>query len=676
MNITNTRDNRSAALATALLAARTTWAATPDTIEPDVTLESPQLKVVFDGRTKALALLGDKANNDQQHLSVSEDFSFLLSRDGLDTTVAASNSTITGAKLSDRNFTVMYGNSNGAVTVRHTLGQTGHCLRKDITFAPAFSGNYAVKRVKTGVFGTPNNAVRVVHQHGAGAYTYFLRKANNGYFFGVQVIPGIPISTAEGTPVELQYEANIKLLDGEPYDVEPSFFGCYTKTGHAYSKLPDLHRCPTSPVGLDDGEAEAVLAMVADLAPNRHIAPITIHLNGWQSGITIAESSYQDPAIRKLLLIARDMLGPGFYFESASPWFGHMARLPDLTPSDAVVPYQQPDEKEFLDWMHQNGIKSFLWTPTGQASAWHKVPRYCQTNEEFRLPGNAQNCVADHGFMSWLTRIVVNELKKGHDGWGHDEEGAAVNYTGYTCQSPNHTHPAGANVSYACFRERQTLRKAIRKIFGEDYELNGSRPDADTGIWDALPLTTLCTYGENGNYNDSPLKIRYGARARHFCHFIPSWVHQVPLYTKQPGRDLDKLMLSALAVSSSFILCDGVDFPGQDRVKYWLDWARANGDYMRVQAHYLPQWPSEGVDGYVRVNAGRGYAFVFNDYGEDSSIAIPLGASVGLDSAKTYTISQLFPLPADPSAIQAKGVTTFPLKAGEYRLLSIVSAEK
>ena len=227
----------------------------------EVALESSQLTVVFDGKTQTPALIRDKINHDQQQIAVSEDFWFGVSKDGADRAVTASNSTIASADLAGPQFTVVYTNPLGTVTVRHRLGQAGHYLLKTIEFAPAFAGDYALKRVKTMVFTTGDTASRVVHQHGAGAYTYFLRKANSGCFYGVQVIPGIPISTADGAPVELQYEANLKLAHGEPYAAAPSFIGCYAKTGHtAPAKLPAFGRCVTSPVGLDDGEAEAVRA--------------------------------------------------------------------------------------------------------------------------------------------------------------------------------------------------------------------------------------------------------------------------------------------------------------------------------------------------------------------------------------------------------------------------------
>jgi hypothetical protein len=644
----------------------------PIAVHGAVLMESSKFGISFDDITKAPTVITDKANNDAQSISVSEVFSIVINKGAGDITMASSGSTISSALQSANKYTVTYTSaSNGTTTVEYSLGASDHFMLKKIRFAPSFAGGYTIKRVKTIVFTASGTATRVVHQHGDGDYSYFLRKANNGFFFGVQVVPGIPISTNNANPIELQYDANIKIPSGAAYDAETSFFGCYTRTGHAYSTgLSSLWRCPTSPTGLDDGEAEAALAMVATLAPNRHTAPITIHLNGWQSGITITESSYADQGFRTTLRTARDsLLGPNFYLTSAYPWFGHKGRMPGLSPSDTCVPYHQADEIEFLTWLKNNSIKSLLWTVTAHASINPAEPRYCQNYEIFHLPNVDENCIADDSFMTWLTKVNINEVKKGHEGWAHDEEGSSNNYSTYTCSATNHSHAGGANVSYCCYYERKKLWKKMRATFGEDFDLWCNRQEADTGPWEWLDLTTVCTYGENSEWNNSPVKVRTCARGRHFYHFCPSWMHQVILYPNQSGSDADKLLLSALAVSSSYLFGDGVNVPNRPRIKYWLDWARAHANHMRVQSIYLPKWPAEGADGYMRIYGGNGYAFIFNDYGSTQSITLPLDASAGLDAGTTYTIAQVFP--ASSTTSTAKGSTTISLTNGAYRLLSL-----
>ena len=564
----------------------------PIMVHSGILLESAKISVAFDDLTKAPTSVTDKANHDSQSLSVSEAFSLIIDKGVGDITVASSGCTIASAAQSGNKYTVTYVSaSNGTITVEYVLGVTGHYLLVRTRFAPSFQEEYAIKRVKTLVFTPAGQATRVVHQHGDGGYSYFLRKPNNGVFCGVQVIPGIPISTNTANPVKLQYGANIKLAGGSAYEAETSFIGCYTRSGHAYSTgLTSLHRCPTSPTGLDDGEAEAALAMVADLAPNRHVAPITVHLNGWQSGITITETSYADQGFRTTLLKARDTLfGPGFYLTSAYPWFGHKERMPGLSPSDTRVPYQQADEMEFLTWLKNNRIKSLLWTVTAHSSINPAEPRYCQNYDIFRLPGHDENCIADDSFMAWLTTITLNEIKKGHEGWSHDEEGASNQYSTYTCAATNHSHISGANVAYGCYYQRKKLWKRLRAECGEDFELWDNRQEADTGPWEWIDLTTAITYGEDSDWNNSPAKVRTCARGRHFYHFCPSWMHQVILYPNQSGPDTDKLMLSALAVSSSYLFGGGVSIPGGSRIKYWLDWARSHANHMRVQSKYLPK---------------------------------------------------------------------------------------
>jgi hypothetical protein len=271
--------------------------------------------------------------------------------------------------------------------------------------------------------------------------------------------------------------------------------------------------------------------------------------------------------------------------------------------------------------------------------------------------------------MKWLTTITINELRKGHDGWSHDEEGDSNRYSTYRCTSTRHSHLPDAIVAYGCFYERKKLWKTMRSQFGEDFELWCNRQEADTGPWEWLDLTTVCTFAENSDWNNTPAKIRFNARARHFYHFCPSWMHQVILDPRQSGPDCDKLMLSALAVSSSYLFGDGVDVPGKDRIKYRLDWARSHAAFMRSQSHYLPQWPSEGIDGYVRSADGIAYLFLFNDHGSPGSVTTLLDTRIGLDPAVTYTVSQTFP--TEKALGSAKGSLTASLDAGQYRLIHI-----
>lgn len=630
-------------------------------------LESPRIKIEFDDATRAPVAITDKANNDRQALDVAEEFSFIIDGGAGDQTVSASRSRLVSSSRTDCSCTIRYAHTLGAIDVAYTLAAAEHYVRKSIRFTPSFAETYAIKRVKTWVFTPAGARTRAVHQHGDGGYTYFLRGTNSSLFSAVQVIPGIPIALDSATPVELQYDANIKLAG--PYDAEMSILGCATRSGHAYSTgLRSLHRCPTSPVGLDDGEAEAMVAVMADLAPNRHRDPIVIHFNGWQSGINITEKTYQDPRFKQTLLSAKEMLGPGFYLTAAYPWFGHKERMPGLSPADTRVPYSAAEETDFIQWLHANQIRSLLWTSTAHASINPAEPRYCRAYEPFRLPGTDENCIAHDAFMKWLAMLTINELKKGHDGWSHDEEGQSNRYSTYRCDSNEHSHLAGAIVAYGCYYERKKMWKALRAQFGEDFELWCNRQEIDTGPWEWLDLTTVCSFGENPDWNNSPQKVRYNARARHFYHFCPSWMHQVLLYPRQSGQDIDKLMLSALAVSSNYLFGDGVNVPGRDRIRHWLDWARSHAAFMRSQSQYLPQWPSEGVDGYVRSADGSAYLFLFNDYGDRASVTVSLDAGIGLDHAATYTASQVFPA---QEMTTVKGELTVSLNAGEYRLIAI-----
>jgi hypothetical protein len=254
----------------------------------------------------------------------------------------------------------------------------------------------------------------------------------------------------------------------------------------------------------------------------------------------------------------------------------------------------------------------------------------------------------------------MNDLKAGFSGFVSDEPPPGLRYR-LSCNKQDHGHLPG-DVSYAYFFQRRAMFQAMRREFGPDFELQGQRPHMDAGIWDATYLNSLFTFLENPGLKAET--FREWARIRRHYTFVPSYMDQIMV---QPGFEpVDYAMLSALAVSSNYLFIAPIrkehlkeakaisasstrmarglaEFKERERVRFWLDWARQNREYMD-EVIDLPDWPSGGnPDGYLRIKNGAGFAFLFNSGDLEQTISIPLSSEVKLDGNRTYRLEQLHP---------------------------------
>ena len=427
--------------------------------------------------------------------------------------------------------------------------------------------------------------------------------------------------------VVLTYPVNMKFEAGSSYALEKTYWGtcklsgqftpemqqlaegCLPGISEDVDGMPFIKESRLSNILLDVNESEAMLEMVRKLAlPPRK--DITVSYAGWKGGLSYLD--FEEPGSKKrmkedkkTLVMVKRMLG-SCYVSFASTWYGAYRSVSRLGPQDESLS-PPSGRKDFIRWMNSKGLKPLHFCSLKRVHGWLKggdadrFNPYCREFDQWK--GNPkENCPANPAFVKWLSSILISDLKNGFRGFMSDEPGPTVPRYSFACPYGNHLHLPG-NVSYAYFFRYRRLFDKLRDTLGPEFQLQAQRPQMDLGIWSALNVNTLFTFVESEG--KSADMIRLWARMRRSISFVPSYLDQIMV---QPGLEpTDHVMLSALAVSSNYIFTapvrpDGLEefsrgvkqrdhrplmegirkFPRKEkkRVRFWLDWARKNREYM------------------------------------------------------------------------------------------------
>lgn len=211
--------------------------------------------------------------------------------------------------------------------------------------------------------------------------------------------------------------------------------------------------------------------------------------------------------------------------------------------------------------------------------------------------------------------------------------------------------------------------------------INHARPAMDLGVWAMRYVDSSFTVNEwaalEGIKGMGPQpvnvllgdKIRYWSRIRVHHQFFPHYIDSPQLFAapkSMPGygvvdwqrEKLDYILLSALSCSPSqtFYLPTQAGIPAEDKheLKTWLDWGRANIDYLFVRKD-LPHWPTPGkVDGSAPILGDRGLVFLFNPNASPASGEFALTSeSIGLSGEGEFRIVQEHPVPGRTQTARA-----------------------
>jgi hypothetical protein len=431
-----------------------------------------------------------------------------------------------------------------------------------------------------------------------------------------------------------------------------------------------------------------MLDLVATMRERPRRAPV-VALNGCQNQTTL--DPYDDDhrasvqADKDFFIRARDMLGECI-IQPGPSWAGAQVAAHRLTSRDARLP-DLPVRDEFLRWAAANGFRVGAYTPLKGPFPWNFERRelfvYCRDRPEWQGECDPQhsdrpyNCPVNRPYLAWLTGVLTDDLRRHPQigEWMLDECVPAPRYR-LPCLKEGHDHLPG-DASYGYFLARRELFRTLGREFPE-LVLNAERPNQDAGIWDALYLDSLYTLSEMLEGVESDMR-RLWSRIRHFYHFVPAALDEVAI-KHLSQEDPDYIMLSALAVSCNYLVCEmprDWSVAALRRVRRWLDWARQHAHLMQ-ESHFLPDWPFQGrCDGYVRTGDREAYAFFFNSNDRPASAVLPLDETAGLVSGASYRVALEHATARDGPPV-APGVSTgrleFALLAHSAALLRIEPA--
>lgn len=547
------------------------------------------------------------------------------------------------------------------ILLEYRLDEDWHFIQSRLHIQPNFNEPYLIQSIVLCRWPIPLAGIRMIPFRHGQCMTYFFRKAQSAFLTGIQV----PIADDEQKETAdfftAGYRANYKMEAGEAYRTETLFWCCGKLTGQFPPAVsPRIKECCQSAIPPDLGEVSAMLEMVKIQKPPV-LRDIYINYNGCQGGGSYKSytGDFADEAISNDQALLENVMALFGHFNwiSSTTWGGASDAVRSLTPADTEMP-QIPKLDSFYRWCGNRGIDISAYMPMKGIFPWgfknggehmYGIP-YCENDrswqgicEQTSSKGAAYNCPVNRPFMKWFTKIVISYIRRySVKQFSSDEWLPSPRYS-LPCRAANHDHLPG-DASYGYFYVRRRFFEELRKEFGPALNLNGERPQMDCGIWDALYLDSVFTLteincGENGD------DIRTWSRTRRYYHFFPSYIDEVAV--KLGVDDTDYIMLSILAVSNNYLFLSS---PGnwsrvqKQKVRKWLDWARANTLYMQSDTFFLPVWPGTGAcDMYARAIDGEAYLFIFNA-GEDPCRAVfPIANEYGLITGAKYSFQPIYP---------------------------------
>lgn len=617
-------------------------------------MRSDVLEAVFDTASFEITSLSNLATSEKIALLPMESF-----RIGLESgRICASECARTLLAPEKNAICVEYLSDAGRVEVSYTFAPRGHFIQKRLIFRPRHHEACLIRRLDLQVFGLPGfDGVLVPFQHGQ-CRTYFLRTTMSSFMFGIQV-PVLDAEQNDTARLVIGHDVNYRLLPGEEFKAEILFWGTCRLAGRLAPPVPRvIKECFQSERPLDLGESGAMLELVKGRMEHKPAPPV-VSFNGCQNNTSLdpydeahAAGVEQD---REIAFRAKTMLGK-FHFQPNSTWAGAHHAVHNLKSTDTAIP-EMPVRKAFFNWARQEGMTTGIMVNIRGAGHYaypppHELPGYCADKPEWRgvLPGKPVkirgrdlvfNCPANRPFIDWLIRILVDDIRRSRHGIFLQDDSLPAPRCRLVCNSDSHDHLPG-DASYGAFISSRRLFQALRREF-PDLVLNGERPQQDWGIWGALYLDSLFTMSEMiyDKTSDADMIIRTWSRIRHYYHFVPPSMDEVPV-KHLAAENLDYTMMSILAVSRNYLFCDmpaGWPASALAKIRHWLDWARERPELM-LDSHFLPDWPGQGrCDGYVRCAGEKGVAFFFNANNSAAEASLPLDSASGLEGGRGYVLS-------------------------------------
>jgi hypothetical protein len=502
--------------------------------------------------------------------------------------------------------------------------------------------------------------------------TFFGRTNLGGLMVGVEL--AFDASYLDGNQLTLVIQPNLKVKAGECLALEPMYLGVYFRGAldecagewqpnkRLYIQHGDMHAVDeTIPMITDTQEAviplpsesQAMVALTTAVLGGRKHHTLAAIACGWHSEMTQWEHTAET--------VSTDQQAQGFLVECGAdwltdshPWGGEIDRLSHLQEDEVYT--LSPLVRTLLEHGEQIGLKTVQWASMNQVHPWlnETLTFLHEKSEWLRVPAPEwqgltfeklydcwpdrfmavrSHCLANTPFWEWITRLNLQALDSGqYAGWVMDGDfwgtgGFFQTSVPVVCYSDQHDHLPG-DANYAC---QKALEKWVERILEAHPELfiTMCRPVMDLGVWALRNVDACFTLVETGTSKSNLAggnEIRLASRIRVHQHFFPhylDWPLLFPSYANpnDPPRPwssekLDYILLSAMSCSPNLLLYlparSGIPQQDKEEIRKWLDWGRANLDYLLVRKD-LFDWTSPGkVDGSVHWLGNEGIIFLFN----------------------------------------------------------------
>lgn len=388
------------------------------------------------------------------------------------------------------------------------------------------------------------------------------------------------------------------------------------------------------------------------------------------------------------------------------PWGGESHKLATLRAGERYVLGER--SRRFLERARELKLKVVQWPTMNNTHPWKDYGKPFRLDRPDWLRGiegathrrpNADdcrhreaNCFACEPFSEWLEYIILEDaLGTGlYDAWSMDGDfwgtGAYFHTVlPVTCLAENHEHLPGDS-NYACQRRLDRLIAEVRRRHPDIYIVM-CRPPMDLGVWANRHVDacfTLIESGTGGSNIAAGDEVRTASRMRVHHHFFPHWLDWSLLfpsyacepYPQWPDHHIDYLMLSALTCSPNLLLYlpTKTGIPDEDKaeIRNWLDWGRANVEYLLVR-HDLFDWPGKGkVDGSAHLVGDGGLIFLFNPAKAEQTAEFALTPeSTGFTGMGPVEIMQDYPASGRFAGYQPGATVRWPVPAESAVVLRV-----